>query len=296
MRNNNYYKTTILCLFIFLFSAPSLAKKDLDLLPIPYQIEGTTQLQDNTSYEKDYPHLNTYVIIDLGKTKNPNKAPKKMTLIGTKSSVTATLYTIKKNCSYLCGYNKEQEKNEGEECHHVGLYQITKSLKTLGDPLVAIPGKHRIKGLDNLQKKFLKRRFSPPKETPEVYWKPIWPPTPDDQTKRYALTPTELLTMYPNRRRTRIPLNKCEYQLHHRLGALTCKNIALFTDGRKALAVSYPDYNAATARMLSAFEIDKLTYYIIQLGLKAQSPVGLMVHTNDGWKLLIRPKDYALLC
>ena len=62
------------------------------------------------------------------------------------------------------------------------------------------------------------------------------------------------------------------------------------------LLFSYPDFNPAAAQVVATVGLGKTTLYLVRLGLKAQTAFGLLYETEDGWRGLIRPRDYALLC
>jgi hypothetical protein len=55
------------------------------------------------------------------------------------------------------------------------------------------------------------------------------------------------------------------------------------------------DYNNA-AETVAGFESEGTTYRVVRLGLKAQKVIGLPAETENGWRAMIRPRDYSMLC
>jgi hypothetical protein len=70
----------------------------------------------------------------------------------------------------------------------------------------------------------------------------------------------------------------------------------MITQDGRPLLVSLADYNSSSAETAASFESNGTTYRVVRLGLKAQTVFGLLVRTESGWRALIRPRDYALLC
>lgn len=65
---------------------------------------------------------------------------------------------------------------------------------------------------------------------------------------------------------------------------------------RDLLIISPAEYSEAETEVIAAFEQGGSTIYVVKVGLKAQTVKALLVRTSDGWKVLIRPADYPLLC
>ncbi len=52
----------------------------------------------------------------------------------------------------------------------------------------------------------------------------------------------------------------------------------------------------AAVQVVATVGLGKTTLCLVRLGLEAQTTFGLLYETEDGWRGLIRPRDYALLC
>ena len=47
---------------------------------------------------------------------------------------------------------------------------------------------------------------------------------------------------------------------------------------------------------MARFGAGGLDYYLVRLGIKAQTVFGLLFQQGGAWQARFRPRDYALLC
>jgi hypothetical protein len=266
-----------------------------ELLPAPFQIDGV---------ERDLTGrfgIETYVIqVDLGaaagKPVPSGESFRKMTVLGSSGASPAFLHDIRKVCEFLCG-------DEGEECHYVARVSPTRPLEEIGTPLAVIPGAHGIEAF----RSFDVETAPAPSELIDEWLgrdfeRPIWPTDPNSvleyRLRESPAADRELGLEYrwSGGEVYSVEDRDCGVRRNAGLSELACSSFAMIAQEGRPLLVSLADYNSATAETVAAFESDGMAYRVVRLGLKAQTVIGLLVETESGWRAMIRPRDYGLLC
>jgi hypothetical protein len=266
-----------------------------ELLPAPFQIDGVERdLTDRFGIE-------TYVIqVDLGavagKPVPGGESFRQMTVLGTSGTSPAFLHDIRKVCEFLCG-------DEGEECHYVARVSPNRPLEEIGTPLAAIPGAHGIEAFRSFE---VESAPAPSELIAEWlgrdFERPAWPTDPSSvleyRLRESSTADRELGLEYrwSGGEVYSVEDRDCSVRSSAGLTELACSSFAMITQEGRPLLVSLADYNSATAETVAELDSAGTTYRVVRLGLKAQTVIGLLVETESGWRAMIRPRDYALLC
>lgn len=263
-------------------------------LPPPYQVEGV--ISGFNRYHNDLLGVSSpRVVIDLGAVEGKEFPEYEqfgiMTVIGSAGIGRFHLESIGKICEFLCG-------DEAEECHYVAYIVPVTGLDDIGTPLVALPGDFELTD------------FTPPAQHEVAiddalrergFARPLWPDEEEEGGTRYRFEPlaggaVAVETRWGEGDTYRYESSGCRATTWRGLTTVMCEGLeGILADGAPAF-VSLPDYNSPAARILASFDHAGASYYLVQLAIKAQTVHGLVVRTDEGWRALIRPRDYALLC
>jgi len=266
-----------------------------ELLPAPLQIDGVERdLTGRWGLETDV------VQVDLGAAEGKPVPDgdhfQKMTILGTTGASPAFLQDIRRVCDFLCG-------DEAEECHYVARVSPTRPLDEIGTPLAAIPGEHRIEAYRVPETETVADPLELPAEwLGRDFESPIWPTDPGSsleyRLRESSTADRELRLEYhwSGGEVYSVDDRDCSLRQSADLTELACSSFAMITQDGQPLLVSLADYNSSSAETVASFESNGTAYRVVRLGLKAQTVFGLLVRTESGWRALIRPRDYALLC
>lgn len=262
------------------------------LLPAPYQVESVRQAVDGDDSRQ--PLGGPRVTIDLGSaTGRPWPArsqPTRMTLLGTEGAMTASLEDVIKVCETLCG-------DENEECHYEGILVPNGPLATIGAPVAALAGEYLLSDVASIRETAASDGDLPPFSS--AFVPAIWPAdNPADLRHRFVRDGDVFTLEYAwgSAGEQVVPLRACQFFDRGPVTRMACGGVeALLADGEPIL-VSFPDYNAAGADLVSAFVHDTRQYYVVRLALKVQTVYGLLFHDRGGWRARFHPRDYSLLC
>ena len=267
------------------------------LLPVPYQAEAVIEFRSDRWRGGDGMALETpRIVVDIGSAENtsfPDRdAMMEATIVGTGGVARGTLYGFREACDYLCG-------SEGKTCHRIAVYDIDRPLNALGTPLMALVGTHDIEA------------FAPaaPGDGPAAaltpsasFAQPLWPRD-ESGGERFRIARWDagagdlaLENRFNDDEPNVMEDSGCGVTQYGTLATLACSWITVLMAGNTILAVSYADYNIASAHPVASFRNGGLDYIVVRLGLKAQTVFTLFVETGAGWRALIRPRDYPLLC
>ena len=290
-----------LCALVPAAATPAPALAHEGLLPAPYQIDGLVRFKSDRYRLDDGLGLNPpLVAVDLGDARKApypdSKRLQTMTFVGSAGIGFGKLTDIQKHCDYLCG-------DAGEECHYVGLYALDDPVERIGTPLIAIPGAPALAGF----------RAPPPavagaeavlpqapigRDFADLAWAPYGKDGPalriaawDGENRRL-----ELEARWRSGGRVQATGRNCVLRRIDEVTEVQCDGVALIVGAAAPLLLSYPDYNLASAQVVATLGLGKATLYLVRLGLKAQTAVGLLYRAGDGWRGLFRSRDYAVLC
>jgi hypothetical protein len=262
------------------------------VLPAPLQVEAVRVAADPYDASTLGPPR---VVVDLGGAEGrerPDRAAfEKMTLLGTRGAGGGTLEEIVKVCNYLCS-------DEAEECHYVAHVVPAVPIAPLCTVVGAIPGEFEIEGYSPLA------ADGEPAGAAGVpvagdFTSPIWPEDNPGGTRHRLRAEGESFVheyAWGSSPTYEMPVGKCSLRRRGPLDRWVCSGLqALAFDGTPLL-VSIDDYNIAEADVLASLEHGGETFFVIRLGLKAQTVHGLLYRDGTGRHALIHPRDYALLC
>ena len=269
------------------WSAPSSAVGGEEI-QAPYRVEKYTQ---------------TTVTVDFGTVDpSPNEEQfREMTLLIASGPESATLKEFKEVCVHLCGEPSgiENEDDFGPTCHFVGIY--TRSGKTGGEPLVALPGQVMISGWTPLVGKMSERGTEPSQWITDRFQKPVGGFVGEYRWADEEKTGSAVLvdrSMGPDFYAPPIVLNTCELEEYRNYRRLKCGSSAdlLYNSSGDLLILSLGEYGNAAAQPEAEFSMGDTQNILVRVGLKAHSAFGILTRIGGDWTLLIRPLDYPLMC
>jgi hypothetical protein len=217
---------------------------------------------------------------------------RQITLIGREAAASAQLVDIEKHCRFLCG-------DEAEACHYVGLYRLENSGTRLGKAIAALQGRWDItdlKGPESVANKGPALEVTSQSHgllyPRELNWEPALVIERWDETGG-------LLTMTMRVGEEAYPIEGASCQKKDfgtDLAGVSCGGFAMIYGAEGPLVFSYPDYNRPLAEIAASFSYEGRSYYVVNLGLKAQDATGLLFHNGASWQLLLRPRTTPNLC
>lgn len=90
---------------------------------------------------------------------------------------------------------------------------------------------------------------------------------------------------------------QCVFRRAVPLVSMSCgQAMALLGTERVPLIICFGEYRSAAADVVATFEHGGAAYFLVRLGLKAQTAHGFLVQTGERWRLRLRARDYPLLC
>jgi hypothetical protein len=209
-------------------------------------------------------------------------------LIGTDGITAGTKFrTFEKRCEFLCG-------DELEECHHTAL--VAYDDRGIGTPLVALAGvAGDVSG-------FRKLEPAPPETDSRIQAQKqalAWPPGDfvslelengrvDFTAGHEGKSPYSYDASAPDCRTIDYPDSG--------LTRLSCNGVEFLSYENRPLLMSYADYNISTVQVLNEFRIDGRAHYTVLLALKAYNALGILIQGDSGWRFIVRPADWAMLC
>ena len=269
------------------------------LLPAPYQVEAVERSVPY-SYTEDESLGPPMITVDLGtaegRTPPVREGLETMTFLGAGGSAVGQLYDISKHCDYLCG-------DELEECHYVARYSLPPDTPALEAPLAALPGTleltdyhdpRQAEWIDNFTLAYV---WTATGFSPEA-WRPSSQGATSHKLESWNEDSKDIAfrTRFPDGNEFSAQAGSCRLRQGGDLNEVACNGLSLLFAEGTPLLLSYPDYNSPAARAVSSFTQGDRTYYLVLLGLKAQSVFGLLTKTLEGWIGHFQPRDYALLC
>ncbi|MCP3136434.1 hypothetical protein [Pyxidicoccus xibeiensis] len=95
----------------------------------------------------------------------------------------------------------------------------------------------------------------------------------------------------------RLRLSTCSQERQPPFTRLTCPigGSLLYADTR-LLVASFEDYASPATEWVATLRSGTEDLYLVRVGIKAQTLIGLLFRDGDRWRLLLRPADYAVLC
>lgn len=286
-----------------LFSCLAAAQADTKHLDAPYQILGTAAMTGDTYVSEDDIYSDDkLLLIDFGAQQPEEKSiPQTMTIIGTKGQMQAHFLKIEKKCSYLCGIS------EGESCHYEAIYAQPLDAD-IGTPVTAFAGDIGAKDFTPVweKRKVVDTIYVLPKKLPSKSFSLVHSPydgydvkiriKSQDNVAQKVVLDLENTVIFGNKGHSIEAAECLGHTFTKNIDGLTCGSVSLLFGDGKPLLMSEPDYNAAMLRVLSSFVSGGQTYYLVRIGLKAESPVGLLFKTKDGWHFNVRKRDYPSMC
>jgi hypothetical protein len=282
---------------VLLAGRPGLSEEGPTTLQEPYQIEGTARMTDTRYGPTDDPATAPPLyLVYLGDAEDDPQPlledHRQITLIGRKSAASAQLVDIEKHCRFLCG-------DEGEACHYVGLYRLEKPGTRLGEAIAALQGRWDITDLKGPEKAADK---GPALEVTSQSHGLLYPREPNWEPALVIERWNEAegllaMTMRVGEEAYPVEGGQCEVRTFGPdLASITCGGFALVFGNEGPLVLSYPDYNRPLAEIAASFSYEGRSYYLVNLGLKAQDATGLLFHNGASWQLRLRPRTTPNLC
>ena len=258
--------------------------------------------------------VNDTVIVDFGENDpSPQRETlKEMTIVTSNGVVTATLSRFDQECVSLCGSRTDPT------CHFVGIYAVEAMPSESGEPIVALLGRPAIEDLSMIVMEEVSDAPNAQDWMSSEYAQALnshygvntgfetAPPgtgfrwMQDDQSEGKVFF--ESHTHGKDFHTPPLELASCGVQEYESFTRLQCPpdqryaaSAFLYKD-RRLLITSFAEYADAAADLVAKFRFGGNTHYLVNIGLKAQEVIGILQPSGNGWKLLLRPKDYPTLC
>lgn len=223
----------------------------------------------------------------------------KVTIVNAEGSYTASWLSFDKSCLNICGT---------EVCHAVAKFKVIDEFASL--PALALSTKVDIKAQQKVAAEatddaidYLKTRSSAAYQFPKAEVNKAsrfrWEYMAVDgsfnlhvQFRDYANPDQFFSHSYDD-----FSLEYCKLE---KIGALTqfyCPDHAFLYAGDELLYVTQTDgYGFAKINFLSQFTIGAAPYYLVEMGTKGSTLMGLLVQSNAGWRMISTFRSYPSIC
>ena len=229
------------------------------------------------------------VRVDIGALRERGRSLQRATVLTPGGPVDAALVRTERVCEWLCGKGEE----DGRECHFESLLRAPRPLER---PLAVLAGRPSV---------VLGAPFQPGPEQPAGDAEGWIARTPAKtalaRDLRWVRFPDGVYLALDSSGRDfyapPIALTSCRQRAMAPFTVLRCGELAeLLYEGARLAVASVADYSEASAEPLIRLRIGDDEAFLLRLGLKGQVVPALLMRAPDGWRLQVRPADYALMC